>query len=132
MPTSPVRLGVSLAALCGIASAAVCASGAATLFAQTPAPITLAVDASDAPRRIFHVHESLPAKPGPITLAYPKWIPGEHGPTGPITDLVGLKITRGRTPRRVAPRADGDVELHRRRACRGAIRSSSPSTTSRR
>jgi predicted metalloprotease with PDZ domain len=28
-----------------------------------------------------------------MTLLYPKWIPGEHGPTGPITDLAGLKIT---------------------------------------
>ncbi|HXS68610.1 MAG TPA: M61 family peptidase, partial [Candidatus Polarisedimenticolia bacterium] len=30
---------------------------------------------------------------GPLTLVYPKWIPGEHGPTGPITDLTGLKIS---------------------------------------
>ena len=58
------------------------------------APISLAVDASEAPRRIFHVKESIPASPGRMTLAYPKWIPGEHGPTGPITDLVGLKISR--------------------------------------
>ena len=65
------------------------------LEAQSPAPITLAVDASDAPRRIFHVHESMSAPPGVLTLAYPKWIPGEHGPTGPITDLVGLKVTSG-------------------------------------
>jgi predicted metalloprotease with PDZ domain len=38
------------------------------------------------------------ASPGALTLVYPKWIPGEHGPTGPITDLVGLKFTAaGRT-----------------------------------
>ena len=35
---------------------------------------------------------SMPVKPGPMTLLYPEWIPGEHGPTGPIADLVGLKI----------------------------------------
>jgi predicted metalloprotease with PDZ domain len=56
------------------------------------AAITIAVDATDAPRRILHARLTIPAKPGPMTLLYPKWIPGEHGPTGPITDLAGLKI----------------------------------------
>jgi predicted metalloprotease with PDZ domain len=55
--------------------------------------IKIHLDATDAPRRLFHVHLTIPAKPGPMTLLYPKWIPGEHGPTGPIVDLVGLKIT---------------------------------------
>jgi predicted metalloprotease with PDZ domain len=54
--------------------------------------IRLQLDATDAPRRLFHVLMTIPAKPGPMTLLYPKWIPGEHGPTGPITDLAGLKI----------------------------------------
>jgi len=27
-----------------------------------------------------------------MTLLYPEWIPGEHGPTGPVNDLAGLKI----------------------------------------
>src|SRR5579872_6692906 len=54
--------------------------------------IRVQVDATDAPRRIVHVHLTIPAKPGPLTLLYPQWIPGEHGPTGPFTDLVGLKI----------------------------------------
>jgi predicted metalloprotease with PDZ domain len=30
-----------------------------------------------------------------MTLLYPKWIPGEHGPTGPIENLVGLEIKSG-------------------------------------
>ena len=68
----------------------------ARLTAATP--ITLAVDASDAPRKIFHVRETIPASPGKLTLVYPKYIPGEHGPTGPITDLVGLKITASGKP----------------------------------
>ena len=54
--------------------------------------VRLRVDATDAPRRLFHVRMSMPVKPGPMTLLYPEWIPGEHGPTGPIADLVGLKI----------------------------------------
>ncbi len=57
--------------------------------------IKLQVDATDAPRRMFHVKLTIPAKPGPMTLLYPEWIPGEHGPTGPIIDLTGLKITAG-------------------------------------
>jgi predicted metalloprotease with PDZ domain len=38
---------------------------------------------------------TMPAKPGAMTLLYPEWIPGEHGPTGPIANLVGLKIQGG-------------------------------------
>jgi predicted metalloprotease with PDZ domain len=57
--------------------------------------IRLKVDATDAPRRLFHVQMTMPARPGPLTLLYPQWIPGEHGPTGPITDLAGLRITAG-------------------------------------
>src|SRR5712692_6488009 len=60
-------------------------------FAQNN-QIHLNVDATDAPRRLYHVHLTVPAKSGPMTLVYPKWIPGEHMPTGPIADLVGLKI----------------------------------------
>ncbi|HMH05592.1 MAG TPA: hypothetical protein VK579_02810, partial [Terriglobales bacterium] len=62
--------------------------------AGSPAPhISLFIDASDTPRKIFHARMSIPAKPGALTLFYPKWIPGEHGPTGPIEDLAGLKFT---------------------------------------
>jgi len=56
-------------------------------------PITVAVDASDAPRKIFHSKMTFPATPGTMTFYYPKWIPGEHGPTGPIQDLAGLTFT---------------------------------------
>lgn len=55
--------------------------------------VTVAVDATEAPRKIFHAHLTIPTKPGTLTLCYPKWIPGEHGPTGPIQDLAGLKLT---------------------------------------
>jgi predicted metalloprotease with PDZ domain len=64
--------------------------------AKTPAPtITVAVDATEAPRKIFHARQTIPATPGSLTLYFPKWIPGEHGPTGPIQDLTGLKFTAG-------------------------------------
>ena len=79
---------------------AVAAESRASLPAGTSGlgPIVLAIDATDAPRKIFHVRETIPASPGKLTLVYPKFIPGEHGPTGPITDLVGLKITAGGRP----------------------------------
>jgi predicted metalloprotease with PDZ domain len=61
---------------------------------KTPAPtITVALDASEASRKVFHAKLTIPATPGALTLYYPKWIPGEHGPTGPIQDLAGLKFT---------------------------------------
>lgn len=63
-------------------------------FAQElPAVIDIHVDLSDAPRRIFHARLSMPVRPGTLDLLYPKWLPGEHGPTGPITDLVGLHFS---------------------------------------
>src|SRR5262244_1706058 len=62
----------------------------APLFGQNA--VKLRVDATDAPRRLFHVQMSMPAKTGPMTLLYPEWIPGEHGPTGPIANFVGLRI----------------------------------------
>jgi predicted metalloprotease with PDZ domain len=64
-----------------------------SVLGENPPTITLAVDASDAPRKMIHSQMQIPAKPGPLTLYYPKWIPGEHGPTGPITDLTGLKFS---------------------------------------
>lgn len=64
------------------------------LAAGAPAPhLTISVDASEAPRKIFHSRITIPAKPGSLTLYYPKWIPGEHGPTGPVQDLAGLKFS---------------------------------------
>ena len=55
--------------------------------------VTITLDASEAPRRIFHAHLTIPASAGTLTLYYPKWIPGEHAPSGPIVDLAGLKFT---------------------------------------
>ena len=54
--------------------------------------MTLDVDATDAPMKILHATLSMPARPGAMTLFYPKWIPGEHMPSGPIANLTGLHI----------------------------------------
>jgi predicted metalloprotease with PDZ domain len=52
----------------------------------------LRVDATDAPRNILHSTITIPVSAGRITLAYPKWIPGNHRPTGPIQNFTGLHI----------------------------------------
>lgn len=57
----------------------------------------LDVDASAAVQGIVHVHERVPVVSGPLTLVYPKWIPGEHAPDGPIANLAGLRISAGGT-----------------------------------
>jgi predicted metalloprotease with PDZ domain len=67
---------------------------------STPAPsasrpLELQVDATDAPRGIFHSRLVIPAAPGPLTLAYPKWIQGEHAPTGPIMQVAGFTVSAG-------------------------------------
>src|SRR5689334_20872114 len=70
--------------------------------------ITLDVDATEAARNLVHSRLTLPVKPGPLTLFYPKWIPGEHTPTGTIDDVVGLKLSAAGRP--IAWRRD-DVEM---------------------
>ena len=48
--------------------------------AAAPGLLRIDVDARDLARRIFKVTATVPATPGPMTLLYPQWIPGEHGP----------------------------------------------------
>jgi predicted metalloprotease with PDZ domain len=54
--------------------------------------IQLHVDLTDAPRNIYHAHLRIPVKPGALTLVFPKWIPGNHRPSGPIGALTGIKM----------------------------------------
>ena len=90
---------------CAVAILLFLATASAAL-AQTT--ITLNVDATDAARNIVHSRLTFPVRPGPLTLFYPKWIPGEHTPTGTIDDVVGLKLSAG--GRSIAWRRD-DVEM---------------------
>src|SRR5215213_3644048 len=76
--------------------------------ALAQSPITLTVDATQAPKNMLHSRLRMPVKPGPLTLFYPKWIPGEHSPTGPINDLVGLKLSADGKP---IPWRRDDVEM---------------------
>jgi len=58
--------------------------------AKTAPTVTVALDATEAPRKILHAKLTIPAQEGSLTLYYPKWIPGEHEPSGPIANLTGL------------------------------------------
>jgi predicted metalloprotease with PDZ domain len=64
-------------------------------FARASETIQVTVDATKTPQKLLREHLTMPVKAGPLTLYYPKWIPGEHGPTGPIADLAGLKFQGG-------------------------------------
>ena len=54
--------------------------------------MSLVVDETQAARKLAFVHEEIQVRPGALALAYPKWIPGEHGPTGPIQQFAVLQI----------------------------------------
>src|SRR5438477_5312842 len=81
-----------LVALCALA-----VPHAQTLPAQSrvTGTIALALDVRETPRKLLHAHETLAVTPGALTLVYPKWLPGEHAPDGPIDDLVAVTFTAG-------------------------------------
>ena len=56
------------------------------------ADLSVRVDAREITRKHVHTDMSLAVKGGPLTLVFPKWIPGEHGPTGPLESIIGLEI----------------------------------------
>jgi predicted metalloprotease with PDZ domain len=61
-----------------------------------PGTIRLHVDATDVDRRIFCAREVIPVpQAGPMTLLYPKWLPGYHSPEAPIELFAGLVIRAG-------------------------------------
>lgn len=59
-------------------------------FAQEP--IRLRVDLGDAARNIYHARLQIPVKAGDVALVFPKWIPGNHRPSGPLGGLTGIRM----------------------------------------
>lgn len=58
-----------------------------------PGTLKVDIDATDTLRGIFRVRETIPvAKSGRLTLLFPEWLPGKHGPRGEIEKLAGLQI----------------------------------------
>jgi predicted metalloprotease with PDZ domain len=91
-------------AIAGIAALAISLPFAGVARAQTAPqldaplatqanPMTVVLDARKAPIGLAYSHMTIPVAPGPITIDYPQWIPGEHGPTGPLNDISELKVS---------------------------------------
>jgi predicted metalloprotease with PDZ domain len=99
---------MKLSSLLGAVCAAILSTSA---LAATPT-VTIAVDATTAPRKIFHASLKIPASAGDFVLYYPKWIPGEHAPDGPVIDLAGLKFSAGGTTLKWRRALDDGFTLH--------------------
>src|SRR5256885_8054654 len=110
-PTSP-RMKRLLACLTLAVTA--CATHAQNLppVSDRPYPgaITLQVDTSDLDRKIFRTRETLPVRPGPLVLFYPRWLPGTHAPSGNVAELTGLQI-QGADGQRIDWKRD-TVDVH--------------------
>jgi predicted metalloprotease with PDZ domain len=90
---------------------------ATTALAQTAigqtAPIQITADLTEAPRKLYHAEIDLPVKAGALALTTPKWIPGNHRPTGPVDDITGVVFTAmvgGKS--QVLPWRRDDVDLY--------------------
>ena len=64
-----------------------------SLLLAQQAPIQITADLTDAPRKLYHAEVDIPVQPGPVSLTTPKWIPGNHRPTGPVDDITGVVFT---------------------------------------
>ena len=85
VPHRLLRLACVLPVLLGIPGPA--------LAEERPAEVALLVDATQAARRVYHVHLVIPARPGPLVLVYPKWVPEHHHGNKWIENMVELKLT---------------------------------------
>jgi predicted metalloprotease with PDZ domain len=97
-PLLAAALAAAMALCLSHASAAAGLEWADTHIApprDTPYPGTIGihVDASDTAQGIFRVHELIPVRSGALVLLYPKWIPGNHSPSGPVDMLAGLTVS---------------------------------------
>jgi len=84
------------------------ALAALPLAAQQPIRIT--ADLTEAPRKLYHAEVDIPVKGGTtVALTTPKWIPGNHRPTGPVDDITGVVFSaNGKT----LPWRRDDVDLY--------------------
>lgn len=57
--------------------------------------IRIHVDLTDAPKNIYRSQLQIPVQAGDISLVFPKWIPGNHRPSGPIGGLTGIRMSAG-------------------------------------
>jgi predicted metalloprotease with PDZ domain len=64
-----------------------------SLLQAQKTPIQITADLTDGPRKLYHAEVDIPVTPGPVALITPKWIPGNHRPTGPVDDITGVVFT---------------------------------------
>jgi predicted metalloprotease with PDZ domain len=80
-------------AACYVIAFLVIAAYTAAAHASPARHIRISVNATEAPRKVLHTQLVIPASPGSLTLFYPKWLPADHSPDGPIWNLAGLKFS---------------------------------------
>ena len=93
----PVSI-ICLALLCVAAARPAAAeepNANAQSYATQANPETLVLDARDVGRGLMTATMQIPVKPGAFTFVYPKWVPGEHGPTGPLDNISEIKVSAG-------------------------------------
>lgn len=72
-------------------------------------PIRITADLTEAPRKLYHAEIDLPVHAGENSFTTPKWIPGNHRPTGPVDDITGVVFSvNGKT----LPWRRDDVDLY--------------------
>ena len=59
-------------------------------------PMHIDIDASDIARKLLYAELEIPitaqSTERKVALWYPKWVPGSHGPGGPVANVAGLRI----------------------------------------
>jgi predicted metalloprotease with PDZ domain len=97
MPSRALALATLVA---GLAPSALPARAATAPPRNEPyvGALRLQVDATDLDHRIFRVRERIPVRPGPLTLLFPRFLPGTHGPFGQVERLAGLEISAAGKP----------------------------------
>lgn len=60
------------------------------------ATMKIIVDASDLPRKLLHSSTIYDQLGTDNALLFPKWVPGTHGPRGPVENITGLRMSDAR------------------------------------
>lgn len=76
-----------------LAAAGLLSSASLGFAAPAKLPIQITADLSEAPRKMYHAEIDFPVAAGPLALTTPEWIPGNHMPTGPASEIVGVVFT---------------------------------------
>ncbi|MEY4240030.1 MAG: hypothetical protein RL339_2631 [Pseudomonadota bacterium] len=104
--TLPLLATLGLALAAPALSATLSAPTAVPLSSQVPdatdvpypgGTMVLDIDATDTLRGVYRITQTVPVAPGTsrLTLLFPQWLPGNHGPRGPLAELVDVTFTAG-------------------------------------